>query len=85
MNHHDAEDRLVRGGLQPVRPYATPLLPAFVLCREGLWKYHVAKILQQELVLRISTRSDRIYIILQSQTMSVTQNKKKAQQVLGLD
>ncbi len=59
------------------------LLPDFVIHSGGLHEYHNRKILQQELVLRISTRSDRIYIISQSQTMSVTQNKKKAQQVLG--
>ena len=27
--------------------YYVPLLPVFVLCSRGLWKYHVAKILQK--------------------------------------
>jgi len=52
-----------------VQPITRPCY-LFSLYIGGVHKYDNRKILQQELVLRISTRSDRIYIISQSQTMN---------------
>jgi hypothetical protein len=61
----------------PLAAYYPPV-PDFVIHSGGLHKYQDREILQQELVLRISTRSDRIYFISQSQTMSVTQKQARS-------